>query len=38
MGVTGFDVGHEAIGACRGVEFLVNPATQKQLPTTTTTH
>ena len=29
MGVTGFDVGREAIGACRGAEFLVKPAAQQ---------
>jgi hypothetical protein len=26
MGATGFDVGRETSGACRGAEFLVNPA------------
>jgi len=24
--VTGFDVGYETSGACRGAEFLANPA------------
>jgi hypothetical protein len=25
MGATGFDVGRETIGACRGADFLDNP-------------
>jgi len=25
MGVTGFDAGREAIGACRGADDLANP-------------
>ena len=25
MGVTGFDAGREAIGACRGADYLLNP-------------
>ncbi len=28
LGVIGFDVDRETIGACRGVDVLVNPATQ----------